>query len=301
MPQGDYMPEGMLIDGEKNKSYTLGHTGMMKAMADGAILEATAAMCDSKHNLIIDFGDIKGIIPRDEAAVGIESGRVRDIAIISKVGKPVCFKVIGREDDCYILSRKRAQQEALDWFMEHVENGEIIRSTVTHLEPFGAFVDMGCGNISLIGIENISVSRIAHPADRFYTGQNIYAAVLSKNNSISRAVLTHRELLGTWQQNSDRFMCGQTTIGTVRGIEDYGIFVELTPNLSGLAEAREGVKVGDSVSVFIKSIIPDRMKVKLIIIDTLAKRGPSFISDSDYFMKSGKLDSWVYSPCCCRG
>mgnify|MGYP002508912097 CR=1 FL=1 len=41
--------------------------------------------------------------------------------------------------------------------------------------------------------------------------------------------------------------------GIVRGIKEYGIFVELTPNLSGLAEWRGAVNVGDAVSVYIKS------------------------------------------------
>ncbi|MFQ9410391.1 MAG: hypothetical protein ACLR1T_04200 [Evtepia gabavorous] len=44
---------------------------------------------------------------------------------------------------------------------------------MTHLEGFGAFVDVGCGVVSLIGIENCSVSRISHPARRFTVGQEI--------------------------------------------------------------------------------------------------------------------------------
>ena len=58
--------------------------------------------------------------------------------------------------------------------------------------------------------------------------------------------------------------------GVVRSIEPYGVFIELTPNLSGLAEPRADLRPGMAVSVYIKSILPQRMKVKLTVIDVLA-------------------------------
>ncbi len=39
--------------------------------------------------MIIDFPCMKGIIPRIEGAIGIDDGTTRDIALISKVNKPV--------------------------------------------------------------------------------------------------------------------------------------------------------------------------------------------------------------------
>ncbi len=114
----------------------------------------------------------------------------------------------------------------------------MIPARVTHLEPFGAFVDAGCGVPSLIGIENLSVSRICHPSDRLTVGQSILAAVRTVEPENRRISLTHRELLGTWAQNAALFSVGETVRGVVRSIEPYGVFVELTPNLSGLAEPR---------------------------------------------------------------
>ena len=73
------------------------------------------------------------------------------------------------------------------------------------MEPFGAFLDIGCGVVSFIGIENISVSRISHPSERFFPGQDIRAAVLSVDRTLERVTLTHRELLGTWEENAAQF------------------------------------------------------------------------------------------------
>lgn len=70
--------------------------------------------------------------------------------------------------------------------------------------------------------------------------------------------MTHKELLGTWMENASWFCPGETVRGTVRSVKEYGSFIELTPNLSGLADAREKLDPGDGVSVYIKSIRPEK-------------------------------------------
>ena len=228
-------------------------------------------MCDSEHNLIVDLGGIRGVIPREEGAIGIREGQVRDIALISRVNKPVCFTVERIEQQhgkpLAVLSRREAQQRCASEYISALRPGDIVEAKVTHLESFGAFCDIGCGIVALMPIDAISVSRISHPSDRFSTGDDIYAVVQSIDEN-GRISLSHRELLGTWQQNADRFMQGQTVSGVIRTVEDYGIFVELTPNLAGLAELKDGVEPGQQASVYIKSIIPEKMKIKLIIIDS---------------------------------
>jgi small subunit ribosomal protein S1 len=107
--------------------------------------------------------------------------------------------------------------------------------------------------------------------------------------------MTHKELLGTWSENAEHFSVGQTVSGIVRSIEPYGIFVELAPNLAGLAEYRDDICAGGSASVYIKNIIPDKMKVKLVIVDTFP--APEMKEKCfDYKISSGHIDKWVYSP-----
>ena len=296
MPQGGYLPEGSLLNTPQNRAYTQKPALLQRAMEEGRILEAMAVHCDAAHNLTVELGDAVGVIPRVEAASGIESGRTREIAILSRVGKPVCFQVVGFRDGQYVLSRRRAQEQCMTQLLRTLSPGDVIHARVTHLEPFGAFVDIGCGNASLIGIENISVSRIAHPRERFYPKQEICAVVTSVDPGAGRVCLSHRELLGTWEQNASRLEAGETVGGIVRSIEDYGIFVELTPNLSGLAERHEGVHTGMPVAVYIKSIIPGRMKIKLVIIDALECSTCKTVSASDYFITGGHIDRWRYTP-----
>ena len=290
----NYLPEGCLINTAENIRLTGSIAGLHEAMTSGKILEGRAALCDSEHNII---PCIKGIIPRIEGAIGIESGKTRDIALISKVNKPVCFKVISINTDSNgnetaILSRRIVQEECRKQYIENLSPGDIVPAKVTHLEQFGCFVDIGCGIPSLIPIDAVSVSRISHPSDRFYPGQDI--KVIIKGIDSDRIWLSHKELLGTWQENADMFTAGETVSGIVRSIEDYGIFIELSPNLAGLAEPRENAQIGQYASVYIKAVIPEKMKVKLIIVDIFnAEYKPSPLK---YFVNDSHISQWRYPP-----
>ncbi|MDR1002979.1 MAG: S1 RNA-binding domain-containing protein [Oscillospiraceae bacterium] len=294
-----FLPEGKLIDTAENAAAMANAAALSKAMSEHKLLEARAVICDSHHNLIVDLGCMKGVIMREEGAKGIADGSVRDIAIISRVGKPVCFFVKKIMTDSHgmpfaLLSRRQAQEACEEQYISKLRSGDIIDATVTHLEPFGAFVDIGCGIPSLISIDLISVSRISHPSDRFTIGIDIKAVVKSVEEK-NRIVLSHRELMGTWMENAQLFNVGETVTGIVRSVEDYGIFIEITPNLVGLAERRDGVAVGSYASVYIKSIIPDKMKIKLVLVDTFRSDAPP--KKPRYFFCGDHMDCFCYSPC----
>ena len=301
MKQNLYLPEGRLIYTAVNKNYTSSPEALERACIDGAILEGVCTLCDNEHNLHVRVGQYKGIIPREEGIYLREGERRKDIAIISRVGKPVCFKILEvrseRGEPELILSRRSAQRECMLCYIDKLSAGDIIPARVTHMESFGVFADVGCGIISLLPIDTLSVSRISHPRDRICLGQDLRAVVKTPSNGSGRISLSQRELLGTWQENAELYRPGQTAAGIIRSIESYGVFVELTPNLAGLAEYKEGVEVGKSAAVYIKSIIRDKMKIKLVIIDTY----PAEVSPTplNYFIKQGHIDYWRYSPAEC--
>ena len=297
-----FYPEGWISSiTERGKVFT--PTVLAEAQARQTVLEAVVTMCDAAHNLIVNLGCVKGVIPREEGAIGISDGSTRDIALISRVGKPVCFVITALKTDedgklYALLSRKKAQELCKNYLMTDRKIGDIIDAKVTHLESFGAFCDIGCGNIALLPIDAISVSRISHPSDRFSVGDSIRVIIKSIAED-GKITLSHKELLGTWEENASLFSAGQTVTGVVRSIEDYGVFVELTPNLAGLAEPRQDVIIGQKASVYIKSIIREKMKIKLIIIDSF---NATYSPEIRYFYTSDALKEWDYSPddCCKR-
>ena len=302
-----FAPEGALFGTRENREYISSRQGLERAMREGKILEATAMLCDGRMRLHVDLYGTVGIIDRSEAMLCADDATVKDIAVITRVGKPVCFKVMGFacEDgrEVAILSRREAQKECYLSYLSDLIAGDIVPARVTHLDTFGAFVDIGCGVVALLCIDCISVSRISHPSDRLCVGDSIFVVIKSIDREMGRIFVSMRELLGTWEQNASELEIGQTVAGVIRSIESYGVFVELAPNLAGLAEIREGARgaelprVGESAAVYIKSIIPDKMKIKLVLIDSyrmpIREKGLRYFVDCK---EVGHIDRWRYSP-----
>lgn len=289
----NYYPEGINFTDKKFTSID----EIKEAIINGDIIESKVLLCDKEHNLHIDLGVMSGIIPRCEGALGIEEETVRDIALISKVNKPVVFKIAAIKQDEFgndyaLLSRRIVQLECMRDYISKLECGDIITAKVTHLEKFGAFIDIGAGLNSLIPIDMLSVSRINHPRERVYIGQIIQVVLRKKEEH--KMTFSLKELLGTWEENAAMFSVGETVTGIVRSIENYGVFVELTPNLAGLAEPCKNLEPGQKVSVFIKSVLPDKMKVKLVIVE--AFNDFALPGELEYFIKDGSISHWKYSP-----
>ena len=296
----EFYPEGFIGTTYENRKSMSTPAMLYQAQSASSILEANVIMCDAEHNMTVDLGCMKGVISREDGAIGISEGTTRDIALISRVGRPVSFCVTAIKTDKYgklyaQLSRKKAQEICKNEFLKKLTAGDVINAKITHLESFGAFCDIGCGNVALLPIDAISVSRISHPKDRLRVGENIKAVIKSVAGD-GKITLSQKELLGTWQENADMFSQGQTVSGIVRSIEEYGIFVELTANLAGLAEPKAGVTVGQQASVYIKSIIPEKMKIKLIIIDSFESK-ERFLTK--YFYTKPHTSKWEYSPESC--
>ncbi len=288
-----YPPEGLTPPAP----YTLAE--LRSAMESRAVVEGVAQRCDAALNLSVQLGRISAIMPREEATAPWISGANREIAVLSRVGKPICCTVESIAADAkgaplVTVSRRQAQEQAMDAMLENLRPGSVVAGRVVRMEPFGAFADIGRGIVALLPTEFISAARIRRPEQRFRTGQRILALVKAFDRETRRVTLTHKELLGTWLENASQFSPGETVPGIVRGVMDYGCFVELTPNLSGLTDRREDLQEGDAVSVTIRSIRPERMKIKLQVIEKLPEQAA--LPTLSYRITDGVLERWVYSP-----
>ena len=261
-----FIPEGW---NPTEKAFSLEE--LNDASKNGSIMQAKVNKCDSNYNLYLDLGNnITGIIPRDEVeAIAIdEDGFAKPNICMSKIDKFVQFKVKDiSKKDTVILSRKAVGKDAISWVKNDLKEGEQICGIVKNIRPYGAFVEIGGGMVGLLHIEDISVARIKSPYERFKIGQKINVVVKSIDRKTNRVILSYKEMFGTWEDNIKDFKEGTTVTGIARETEKSknGIFIELKPNLIGLAEYKDNINYGDKVNVYIKRIIPDKKKIKLII------------------------------------
>ena len=261
-----FMPEGW-----NNEISRLDTENIDYYRENGTILQGLVRKCDDKYNLHIEFENgLTGIIPRQEVE-GInleENGLPKTNLCTGKVHKCVQFKIKDIEENTAILSRKEVQQEALDWVKNDLQVGQKVSGIVKNIKPYGAFIEIGGGIVGMAHIEDLSIARIKTPYERLRIGQKVEVVVKSINKENGKVILSYKETLGTWEENAEKFMQGMKAKGIVRETEKNknGIFIELTPNLVGMAEYKEGLEYGQSVDVYIKKIDAERKKVKLLII-----------------------------------
>lgn len=236
------------------------------------ILQGIVEKCDENYNLHVklDTG-LVGIIPREEVeALNLdENGLPKTNLCISKVHKYVQFKIKEKMGEDFIFSRRDAQEEVLNSVKTELKEGQVVNGIVKNITPYGAFVDIGGGIVGLVHIEDLSVARIKTPYERIKIGQKLNIVVKSIDREQGRINLSYKEQFGSWEENANNFQVGMKTKGIIRETEKNknGIFIELAPNLVGMAEYKEGLNYGEKINVFIKKIDYNKKKIKLVILN----------------------------------
>lgn len=266
MKKFKFKPEGW-----DNEISLLDIISIKKIKEDGEILQGIVKECDEDYNLHINFENgLNGIIPREEVeAINLqEDGLPKTNLCTGKVHKFVQFKIKDIENNTAILSRKEVQNEALKFVKNDLKEGQKLDGIVKNIKPYGAFIEIGGGVVGMAHIEDLSIARIKSPYERLKIGQKVEVVVKSINRDNGRVILSYKETLGTWEENAKNFVSGTKAEGIVRETEKNknGIFIELAPNLVGMAEYKEGLEYGQPVQVYIKRIDSERKKVKLLII-----------------------------------
>lgn len=236
------------------------------------VLDMYIEEIDENLNMIGKIGkNVKAIIPRGEASSVVgEDGLVEEKFIVNKVGKvlPVCIKEIVQNNEGIelIMSKRLLELKVRKWMYMHLKPGVKLRGIVVGLKDYAAFVDVGGGVTGILKLHDMSDSRLTNASDMFKLGQRINVVVKKYDRDTGRIELTYKELLGTFEENVKEFKEGDIVEGIVRNRIKSGVFVELKPNVIGIAEHVNGIESNQKVLVSIKKINLEKKKIKLVII-----------------------------------
>lgn len=258
--------------GKREKRTKLDSESLKQIKDTQQVLDMYVEDIDESLNMIGKVGkNIKAIIPRGEASSVVgDDGLVEERFIINKKGKvlPVCIKEIIENDGKIelIMSKKILELKVRKWMYMHLKPGVKLRGIVVGLKDYAAFVDVGGGVTGILKLSDMSDSVLTNAADFFKLGQRIEVVVKKYDRDTGRIELSYKELLGTFEDNIKKFNEGDIVEGVVRNRIKTGVFVEIAPNVTGIAEHVNGIEYGQEVLVSIKKINIDKKKVKLIII-----------------------------------
>ena len=197
------------------------------------------------------------------------------------------FKIIRFRDQgrTIVLSRRvlleEAKRQEADDARLNIKAGASLRGTITRVESFGAFVDLGAGVEGLVHVSEFSHDRVKDPKEVVTPGQEIGVVVLAAknlgNSKKERISLSMKALeKDPWDEARKQFKTGSVATGKVDTIEEFGAFIELAPNVLGMvhisemddkriSHPKEVVSVGDEVRVAVLGVDPKRRRLRLSI------------------------------------
>jgi small subunit ribosomal protein S1 len=163
--------------------------------------------------------------------------------------------------------------------LKTLRRGQVVTGTVLSIARFGvAFVDIS-GFTAMINIPELSWRPINHPSDVVGVGREITAIVLDVDMIWERVALSLRAIQeDPWPQIAQR--SGQAVIGPVTKIVPFGVFVRIEDREDGFEglvhttelddSTRDGIEVGDALTVKITDVDLTRRRITLSQVQALA-------------------------------
>ena len=232
----------------------------------------------NKGGLLVAFDRLNGFVP-NSMTPGLPRGLSRNDKQTAKskmIGETLKLKAIevDQSKKRLVFSGRAAEEALRKQRLQELQEGEKVTGTVSNLVNFGAFVDLG-GVDGLIHVSLLSWENVDHPSEVLQPGDEVEVLIRDVDVERERISLDRRALLpGPWDDFAREHKPGDVLEGTVVSVRDFGAFVRLTDEITGLLHvsellpgvSREPTKVlkpGDEVPVRIIEIDPEQEQVSL--------------------------------------
>lgn len=264
-----------------------------KGVLEGKVKKITS------FGMFVDVGGVEGLVHYTEIS---HRGPVNPSKLYKEEDK-VFVKIMGYDKDKYrlTLSIKATAEDPWKEVEKELEVGDAIKVTVSNIEAYGVFVDLGNDIEGFLHISEISWSKnIQNPEDFLKVGQEIDVEVIEINPQERRLRVSLKKLLDKpFEQFMKKYKEGDVLKGSVATLTDFGAFIRFD-NIDGIdgllhnedaywnkkEKCKDLMKIGESLEVKIAKI--DRQKERI----SLTRKG-LIASPVDEFAKKYSLDDLV--------
>jgi small subunit ribosomal protein S1 len=226
----------------------------------------------NKGGLLMRIGHVTGFLPVSQLSPehyprvsGGDKNKILE-KLRSYVGLDMDVRVIdvSENEEKLIVSEKSVWEERQKDLISRYRVGDKVLGEITALADFGAFVRFDTLE-GLVHISEIAWQRIDHPRDLLKVGQQVEAEIIGIEGS--KIFLSMKKLVDDpWTHIQEEYKIGDRVKGKILKINPFGFFVELTPEIHGLAHASE---LSDSPNVDPNTLgkIGDEMEFRVVSIE----------------------------------
>lgn len=244
----------------------------------------------NRGGLIIRYGKIQGFLPvshlKSEHYPRVEGGDKNKILekLKALIGQNLQVKVINidEESEKLIVSEKEAASPEKESTGRKYKVGDIVEGKISGLVDFGAFVTFDKNQEGLVHISELAWQRIDHPQDVVKIGAQVKAEIIGITEDGKISLSIRRLIADPWKKVKEKYEIGRIVTGKVLKVNPFGLFVELDPEIHGLAHISElsdqpvkdvskVAKIGDELKFKIVSIEPEDHRLGLSLKDAKNK------------------------------
>jgi small subunit ribosomal protein S1 len=235
---------------------------------------------------VVNITNYGAFIKLEEGVEGLV--HISEMSWTKRINHPSELLSVGQEVEVVVLEVNPAKQEVslgLKQLSEnpwtHVANkyppGTIVEGKVRNLANYGAFIEIEEGIDGLLHVSDMSwTKKISHPGEMLKKSETIKCIVLAVDQEKQRVALGMKQMTeDPWVRAiPEKYIAGQIVKGKVTKLTNFGVFVELEPDLEGLLhiselsdqkveEPQDIVKVGEDIEVKILRVDIEDRKIGL--------------------------------------
>ena len=227
----------------------------------------------TSYGMFVDVGGVDGLVHYSEISY---KGPVNPAKYFTE-GEKVLVKPIKYDEEKrhLSLSVKAAQPDPWEELKDQLDIGDVVKVTVSNMEPYGVFVDLGNDVEGFLHVSEISWDKnIKHPKDYLKIDQELDVEIVELDFENRKLRVSLKNLLPKpFDEFMKKYKVGDVVKGVVTTVTKFGAFIKID-NVEGLlhnedvswekgVKCKDILKVGDEVEVKIIKIEPEKENISL--------------------------------------
>jgi small subunit ribosomal protein S1 len=212
-----------------------------------------------KHCAVVTLGTVRGYIPLE--FTGAENIR----QLRSMTGQSILFKVLNydRAEGIFTASRKAALEQVAAITLKKIEVDQVIIAVVRHVSQTLVRADIGGIEVKM-PVEDISYGWIDDLTEKVKIGDHLKVKVQEIDKEHQKVKVSAKEVAGNpWPSCAGRYQKGNEYVGTVSGVREYGIFINLEPGVDCLSRHLKFQDVDKGDRVLVRVLETDARKEQI--------------------------------------